>query len=222
MRVLRPRQHVQAAVAPHPLQRDSHKTGDVWHARVDNIPRGHDGYLVRYGYLVRGDEPPRSHHDRWHPDQLPVAIRTRRSWTADAVDGDRLVAAREKSAADKSAQFDATPFDWEGDATPNLPPQDLIVYECTTRAFTADDSSALCPVAGVRSLPSPTRWIIWWALVNAVEFLRCFTSTRWSSSGRQTRAITCTTRGDTHDVFFAPMTPYASEGAGPPSMAAGV
>ena len=39
--------------------------------------------------------------------------------------------------------FDATPFDWEGVKPPGLPPQDLVVYELTTRAFTADASSGL-------------------------------------------------------------------------------
>ena len=53
-----------------PLDRDANRTGDVWHACVENIPRGHDGYLVRYGYLVAGDEPSRHKHDRWHPDRL--------------------------------------------------------------------------------------------------------------------------------------------------------
>ena len=40
-----------------PLDRDANKTGDVWHVAVENIPRGHDGYVVRYGYLVTGNEP---------------------------------------------------------------------------------------------------------------------------------------------------------------------
>ena len=26
----------------------------MWHVRLDNIPRGGDGYVIRYGYLVDG------------------------------------------------------------------------------------------------------------------------------------------------------------------------
>ena len=37
-----------------PLDPKKNKTGDVWHVRLDNIPRGGDGYVIRYGYLVDG------------------------------------------------------------------------------------------------------------------------------------------------------------------------
>jgi hypothetical protein len=38
-----------------PLDPKKNKTGDVWHVRLDNIPRGGDGYVIRYGYLVDGE-----------------------------------------------------------------------------------------------------------------------------------------------------------------------
>ena len=204
-----------------PLQRDSHKTGDVWHARVDNIPRGHDGYLVRYGYLVRGDEPPRSHHDRWHPDQLLCDP------YAPLVDGRRVYGDHgssphgEKSAWMGCVQFDATPFDWEGVTPPNLPPQDLIVYECTTRAFTADDSSALAPGrrGSFLAVADKVDHLVD-AGVNAVEFLPVFHFDEMEfQRSPNPRDHMHNTWGYSTMSFFAPMTPYASEGAGPEAAA---
>jgi isoamylase len=124
-----------------PLDREVNKTGDVWHVRVENIPRGRDGYLIRYGYLIAGDEPPKHRHDRWHPDFLLCDP------YAPLIDGRRVFGQRASSPRGEDSKwmgcfaFDATPFDWEGVSPPNLPPQDLVIYELTTRAFTADASS---------------------------------------------------------------------------------
>lgn len=43
-------------------------------------------------------------------------------------------------------ELDAAPFDWGKDyKRPNLPPEDVIVYEMGVRSFTADESSGVGP-----------------------------------------------------------------------------
>ena len=109
-------------------------------------------------------------------------------------------------------QFDATPFDWEGVTPPNLPPQDLIVYECTTRAFTADDSSALAP--GRRcTRPSRRRQGGSSGGHGTFPASRSHFDEMEFQRSPNPRDHMHNRRGYSTMSFFAPMTPYASEGA---------
>ena len=204
-----------------PLDRDANRTGDVWHVAVENIPRGHDGYLVRYGYLVSGDEPPRHKHDRWHPDQLLCDP------YAPLIDGRRVFGDRSSSPRGEDSvwmgcfNFDATPFDWEGVRPPGLPPQDLVVYELTTRAFTADASSGV-PAGRRGSFLGIADKVqhLKDAGINAVELLPVFHFDEMEFQRcKNPRDHMLNTWGYSTMSFFAPMTPYASEGAGPEAAA---
>ena len=79
--------------------------------RLDNIPRGGDGYVVRYGYLVDGDTKPHT-GDRWHPDHLLCDP------YAPLIEGRRVYGDHGSSPNGEeniwmgAIQFDATPFDW--------------------------------------------------------------------------------------------------------------
>ena len=198
-----------------------HKTGDVWHARVDNIPRGHDGYQVRYGYLVRGEDPPRHRHDRWHPDVLLCDP------YAPLIDGRRVYGDKHSAPNGESDHwmgafaFDETPFDWEGVEPPNLPPQDLVVYELTTRAYTASDTSGVAPRrrGSFLALAEKVQHLKD-AGVNAVELLPVFHFDELEfQRAKNPRDHMLNTWGYSTMSFFAPMLPYASEGAGPAAAA---
>ena len=57
-----------------PLDAAVNKTGDTWHVRLDNVPRGGGsggGGLVRYGFMVSGDTGVET-GDRWHSDRVMV------------------------------------------------------------------------------------------------------------------------------------------------------
>jgi len=203
-----------------PLDGDVNRTGDTWHVRLDNIPRGGDGYLVRYGYLVAGDEPARK-GDRWHPDHLLADP------YAPLVEGRRVFGDHSSSPNGEekiwmgAIQFDATPFDWGGVTPPGLPPQDLVIYELTTRAFTNDASSGLNPGrrGSFLGIADKVQHLVD-AGVNAVELLPVFHFDEMEfQRSPNPRDHMHNTWGYSTLSFFAPMTPYASEGAGPAAAA---
>jgi hypothetical protein len=105
-----------------PLDPKKNKTGDVWHVRLDNIPRGGDGYVIRYGYLVDGGKSP-DRWDYWEPNQLMVDP------YAPLVEGRRVYGENESCPNGEAGAWmgafalDETPFDWSGVEPPNIPPQ---------------------------------------------------------------------------------------------------
>jgi isoamylase len=200
-----------------PLPRDQHKTGDTWHVLVDQIPRGWDGYVVRYGYLVSGDDPKKNKHDRWHPDQLLCDP------YAPFVDGRRVFGDRASAPNGEDSvwmggfAFDQTAFDWEGVTPPNLPPQNLVVYELTTRAFTNDKSSGIVPGrrGSFLAIADKVQHLVDCG-INAVELLPVFHFDEMEfQRDKNPRDHMLNTWGYSTMSFFAPMVVYASEGAGP-------
>jgi len=105
------------------------KTGTYWHIQIENLPN-----IFEYGYKIDG---PRNEKkgDLFNPDQLlidPYATSLSDS-TAWGKDGE--------APSPKGCFIPKEPFDWEGDKAPNIPMEDLIIYEMHVRAFTQDPSS---------------------------------------------------------------------------------
>ena len=119
------------------------RTGNVWHARVD---RGAPRRGARYGYRCKGEggweTGARWYEDRVMMDPYAPLVEARRkvfgegpkhATHGDVNDPDML----------SGYDFESEPFDWEGVESPKIEEKDMIVYEMTVRAFTADASSGL-------------------------------------------------------------------------------
>lgn len=89
------------------------RTGDVWHISI-YLPKAYD-----YAFQLKGKE--------WFVDPQARSLNTTCTWgeTKEHLKG-RLV-------------FDT--FDWEGDSSPNIPLNKLIIYEMHVRGFTHHPSS---------------------------------------------------------------------------------
>ncbi|MBS0620410.1 MAG: glycogen-debranching protein [Verrucomicrobia bacterium] len=92
------------------------KTGQVWHVEVGDLPT----LEIEYGYTIN-DGPLVS-------DPYAKGLSLGQKW------GATHGAPRGKVVLDP-------PFDWQGITSPQIPMQDLIIYEMHVRAFTVDPSS---------------------------------------------------------------------------------
>ncbi|XP_071713677.1 isoamylase 3, chloroplastic [Rutidosis leptorrhynchoides] len=191
------------------LDPHSNKAGDIWHICVQELPRSN----IIYGYRVDG---PRDYDLGHRFDNSVVLIDP----YAKLIEGRRIFG----DSTDKSSEFYGTydfvsqPFNW-GDnyALPNIPEKDLVVYEMSIRAFTADKSSGLehnirgSYLGVIEKIPHLLE-----LGVNAVEFLPVFEFDEFEFQRRPNpRDHMINTWGYSTINFFAPMTRYASSGGGP-------
>ncbi|CAI7849088.1 unnamed protein product, partial [Closterium sp. NIES-53] len=118
------------------LDPSSQRTGDIWHASVENVPLC--GML--YAYKVDGPKGWGEGH-RFDPSLLLLDP------YAPLVDGRRKFGDGSQRMAQMYGTFDfeSEPFDWgeaEAKRTP-IPEKDVIIYEMNVRAYTADPSSGV-------------------------------------------------------------------------------
>ncbi len=105
----------------------TNKTGDVWHIFVFDLPPD-----TRYGYRVDGPYDPFAglffnNRSILH-DPYTKQLDSPTKW-------------KEKKNSNFGIVQPLEPFNWEDDFHPNIPFQDLIIYEMHTRGFTNDPSS---------------------------------------------------------------------------------
>lgn len=115
-----------------PLDNAIHKTGDVWHIFVYDLPLNY-----QYGYRVGGPYNPLQgqYFDNRQVLLDPYAkqVASPMKWGS----GKR----RDSTHIHKGMVFPFESFDWEGDKHPRIPQRDLIIYEMHVRGFTQDPSS---------------------------------------------------------------------------------
>lgn len=111
-----------------PLNPNINKTGHIWHILIQDIP---DGLL--YSYHVNGPQTPPNAFNRNIPLLDPYAkiLDVPHKW------------GELKNTSYKPLGVITTTdsFDWEGDAPPQIPMNDLIIYEMHVRGFTQHSSS---------------------------------------------------------------------------------
>jgi isoamylase len=123
--------------------------GDIWHVFVPNLKAGQ-----LYGYKVAGDYRPEAGF-RFNAHKLLIDPYAR-AVTHKAADRDNLLlgydaAGRADTRPDPRDNQALAPkaivvddgFDWQKDAPPNHPWENLIIYEAHLRGFTADGSSGV-------------------------------------------------------------------------------
>eukprot|EP00262_Sarcandra_glabra_P000408 TRINITY_DN10485_c1_g1_i3.p1 TRINITY_DN10485_c1_g1~~TRINITY_DN10485_c1_g1_i3.p1 ORF type:complete len:788 (-),score=138.80 TRINITY_DN10485_c1_g1_i3:476-2782(-) len=202
-------QGLDTAMVEIKLDPRNNKTGDIWHICVEDLPRS--GCL--YGYRIDG---PQGWQEGHRFDDSVVLLDP----YAKLVEGRKIFGdvSNKMSKFLGSYDFTTLPFDWGANyKTPNIPEEDLVIYEMNVRAFTADESSELDPsVRGsylgvIDKIPHLLELGI-----NAVELLPVFEFDELEFQRRRNpRDHMINTWGYSTINFFAPMSRYASAGGGP-------
>lgn len=196
------------------------KTGDVWHVALADLPR--EG--VCYAYRVNGD----GGWDtglRWDPKRVLLDP------YAPLVSSRRVYGVRDDIEQFKGQagslflgtyDFASPAFDWGDDSSREVKGlKDLIVYEMPVRSFTANESSGLPPGerGTFKGVASKAQYLADLG-VTAVELLPVF---EWDEFEFQRtpnpRDHMINIWGYSHISFFAPMSRFAANGAGPAAAA---
>lgn len=123
--------NTQQIVAEIPLSPKENKTGNVWHILIHQLP----GNLA-YAYKIRSRKDTSA---SWK--NTPINDPYAKSMATSPVWGHG--GANAKAYLPLGEVHIAEPFDWEGDAPPNIPFSQLVIYEMHVRGFTRDASSGV-------------------------------------------------------------------------------
>ncbi|KAI4375086.1 hypothetical protein MLD38_012996 [Melastoma candidum] len=194
-----------------PLDPRENKTGDIWHLCIEGLPRSN----ILYGYRVDG---PQEWHEGHRFDSSIMLIDP----YAKLIEGRRIFGdtTQKTSRFMGTYDFDTAPFDWGEDyKLPDIPEEDLVIYEMNVRAFTVNESSGLDPhlrgsyLGLIQKIPHLLD-----LGVNAVELLPVFEFDEFEFQRRKNpRDHMINTWGYSTMNFFAPMSRYASSAGGPVS-----
>lgn len=190
------------------------RTGDVWHVKVIS---GMVRSGMRYGYRINGeggwDTGQRFDATKVLMDPYAPLVEARRKvfgeWSKHKVSGDT-----NDPDMLSGYDFESAPFDWRGVESPQIDEKDMIVYEMTVRAFTADASSGLDAdargsYAGVAAKVEHLKSLG----VNVVELLPVFEYDEMEFQRiPNPRDHMVNTWGYSTMSFFAPMTRFGKKG----------
>ncbi len=108
------------------------RTGDVWHGALSGIPSGWE-----YSFRCEGPYDEKNgllfNPSEWLADPYSKTLNTERKW------GDRSGGPIKRHA--RSYIIEKKTFDWQGTRSPQIPYQDLVIYEMHARGFTQHPSS---------------------------------------------------------------------------------
>ncbi|MBE1236650.1 glycogen debranching protein GlgX [Phaeovibrio sulfidiphilus] len=182
---------------------EAFRTGNVWSITVFDL----DIEMLEYGYRMEGPfQPERGHRF----DSSKVLLDP----YARAVGGrDRWLTPQEPGTPypfRSSMLFED--FDWEDDIPPDLPMEDLVIYETHVRGFTRHSSSGVRAPGTFAGLKEKIPYLK--ALgVNCVELMPIFEFDEWEHSRRlPDGSLTVNYWGYSTMAFFAPKAGYAATG----------
>ncbi len=115
-----------------PFDPKIHRTGNIWHILVQGLPNTH----LEYGYRVSGptDDPKLKYNPKLVlSDPYAKALATKSDWGH--------VGINEAQEIPRGRIITSSPFDWENDTFPQIPTNELIIYEMHVRSFTQAPSS---------------------------------------------------------------------------------
>jgi isoamylase len=179
------------------LEPSINKTGNVWHIFIQGIPPD-----LLYAFRLKGaPTPPNVYNEELNLiDPYAKMITTSNQWG-------------------HGKKFPYTPlgiatpelnFDWENDKPPQIPLNDLIIYEMHVRGFTQDPSSEAEHPGTFLGLAEKVQHLVDLG-VNAVELLPIFefNECEYKKSNPATNAPLYNYWGYSTVNFFAPMQRYA-------------
>lgn len=127
-----------------------HRTGDLWHVWLRDIPAGQ-----LYGYRIEGPYQPNQGY-RFNPHKLlldPFAraiagianwdFSAARGYDASSILGDLSISTVDNAGTTPKCIFTTDHFDWEMDAPPKHSVSDTVIYETHVRGFTIHPSSGV-------------------------------------------------------------------------------
>ncbi len=117
-----------------PLDPQVNKTGNVWHIFLSDVPAKY-----HYGYRVDGPYDPLKGH--YFDNRMIVLDPYAKQVASSSKWGSSL--RKDPSHIHCGVIDPYVPFDWEGDRHPNLPVNELIIYEMHVRGFTQDATSGV-------------------------------------------------------------------------------
>jgi isoamylase len=142
------------------LDRRQHRTGDLWHILVGNLPVG-----FRYGWKVDG---PRGGGHRFDPSV--VLIDPAATQVANGGEWGTQCEANPRTSVRRSVYCHGPRYDWADDAPPLTPFEDSVVYELHVRGFTWHPSSGVAQRGTYAGLVEKIDYLKWLG-VTAVELL---------------------------------------------------
>jgi len=196
-----------------------HRTGDVWHCALVGLPRSG----VLYTLKAAGDGGWETGH-RWDANKelldpyAPLISGRRVFGVRDSIEQFRT---REGSVFRGTFDFESEPFDWSGVERPGIPMHELVIYETTVRTFTASPTSGLPEGKRGTFLGLKEKVPYLKELgVNALEILPVieFDELEFQRTPNP-RDHMVNIWGYSHINFFAPMSRFAADGAGPAAAA---
>ncbi|MGD9022501.1 MAG: glycogen debranching protein GlgX, partial [Deltaproteobacteria bacterium] len=122
------------------LDRNVHRTGDIWHVFVLGVDSS-----MRYAYEVDGPHDPQGKGHQFDRDNMLLdpyarALQGGEIWGGQA--GAR-VSTKTPASFHRLGCIGADDFDWEGDRPLNLPLKDSVIYELHVRGYTVHASSGV-------------------------------------------------------------------------------
>ncbi len=179
----------------------THKTGQIWHIHLVYL----DPVELEYSYQLHGD----NHNplNRFQPDlclsdPYALGLNTSHRW------------GHKEEGIPRSRVILDKPFDWEGILSPQIPLEDLVIYEMHTRTFTIDPQSHTHHPGTFLALIEKIPYLKSLG-VNAIELMPIF-----EFNENELKGIDPTTQNPLKNVwgystinFFAPMNRFASSEA---------
>ncbi len=178
------------------------KTGDIWHAAVKGIPQDID-----YAYRCEGPSDLKLGHlynpDLWVSDPYDRAPDTSPLWNNPPD--------QRKKGYSRARILKIPSFDWQGDESPNIPKEDLIIYEMHVRGFTQHGSSSVAARGTYLGIIEKIPYLKKLG-VNAIELMPMFefNETHNKSIDPKTGQSLPNYWGYSTLHFFAPMRRFAS------------
>jgi isoamylase len=190
-------QHLETPFQEFELDPKKHKTGEVWHVLVSNLPP-----FCAYGFRVTPYQDKNS--SCLILDPYAKIIASESTWGSPPGQ-DRFYRPLGKVVADHT-------FDWEGDTFPRIPMKDLILYEMHIRGFTQHPSSEVQHRGTYQGLTEKIPYLKYLG-VNAVEIMPIheFNEKEAMQVHPHTKQKLVNYFGYSTVNFFAPMNRYASQ-----------
>lgn len=175
----------------------ANRTGDIWHVALENLPPG-----ILYAYRCEGPRDDEKgllfNPEMWLTDPYSKILETTHQWGT-----------REKRYF--SVAMIPPSFDWEGVKSPQIPLQDLIIYEMHVRGFSKHLSSSVASPGTFLGIIEKIPYLKKLG-INAVELMPVheFDEIHCSDIQPQTGEPLTNYWGYNTLFFFAPMRRYAA------------
>lgn len=171
------------------------RSGDIWHLHLSGLPE-----RFEYAYRIQSAAYPQG---QLVCDPYAKALNTAHIWGVPQTSF--------HSGMLRGRHFPVPPFDWQGDQKPNIPLEELIIYEMHVRAFTQDPSSLTKHPGTYKGVIEKIPYLKSLG-VNAVELLPIheFNECEYDKPHPVKKSQLCNFWGYSTVNFFTPMQRYAT------------